>query len=471
MADILKVSTPLVEKVPVQPNRPVADPAVPFQLSELTKVIQTDAQSAMQQQSNTLNNKDDAPSILMDMLKDPSVTVSFLKNLFTLEEIINLIPVHNTVLTQEIEQLYTRLLISPEKIVEELTRQENSATSFRGELFDNLRALIKEMPTPEMKFAVVNLLKSLNGSKSQETILNSVANNLEYVAKSVKVNYPLSEKLLQLAAALRTESAPAAFTPLKDEILSALKEVEGSILFSPKLQKIVPLIIYNLSRFQDNPDYLKEASGALISVLSGDEKRELLAKLISREVNLLKFEPLEQSKVMDIIAKIVEKGVSNEQLASLVGDKFEKIIHSLLSSPCNYTPLLHFVVPVDTGEIRAFSEMWIDPFNEEDEEKEKSKSSSKSQDSIHLLAVFDVDGVGRLEAEIVTAGKNLRLSLFCPEIFVSAFSQIGSRIAPMIAASGYSLKETRVEKLARQRSLMEVFKNLPKRRTGIDVRV
>lgn len=470
MADILKVSMPLVEKVPIQPNKPIADPAVPFQLSELTKVIQTDAQNPMQQQGNTLANKDDAPSILMDMLKDPSVTVSFLKNMFMLEEIINLIPVHNTSLTQELEQLYTRLLISPEQIVQELERQESSATSFRGELFDQLRTLIKEMPTPEMKFAVINLLKSLNGSKSQETILNSVANNLEFVAKNVKVNHPLSEKLELLARALRTPNAPISFTGLKNEILAALKEVESSILFSPKLQKIVPLIIYNLSRFQDNPDYLKEASGALISVLSSDDKRELLSKLINREINLSKFAPVDQSKVMDVISKIIEKGVSDKQLASLVGDKFEKIIHSLLSSPCNYTPLLHFVLPVDTGDIKAFSEMWVDPFNEEEEDN-KSKSGSKAQDSIHLLAVFDVENIGRIEAEIITSGKNLQLALYCPEIFVSAFSQIGSKIAPMVAASGYSLKEARVEKMARQRSLMEVFKNLPKKRTGIDVRV
>ena len=163
MADILKISTPLIDnsKTTVQPGKQV-DPTQQFNLSEIDRVVQTNQQSEILKQHTGLLEQE-SPAILMNMLKDPSVTVSFLRNIYMLQEIIQLLPVNNSTLTQEIQQLFDSLLVDPKDVVSELIRQEQTSTAFKGELFDFLRNLLSQSPKPEMSYGIANLLKSING--------------------------------------------------------------------------------------------------------------------------------------------------------------------------------------------------------------------------------------------------------------------------------------------------------------------
>ena len=68
----------------------------------------------------------------MNLLKDPAVTVNYLKNIYMLEEIINLLPVNNNTVTQEIRQLFDALLIEPDHIVDELVDQEMRPPCLKG---------------------------------------------------------------------------------------------------------------------------------------------------------------------------------------------------------------------------------------------------------------------------------------------------------------------------------------------------
>ena len=52
------------------------------------------------------------------------------------------------------------------------------------------------------------------------------------------------------------------FDDLKRDMLSLFKEVENSILFSPKLAKVLSIATHNLSRFNDNELFFHEATAA-----------------------------------------------------------------------------------------------------------------------------------------------------------------------------------------------------------------
>ncbi|MEG2074296.1 MAG: antitoxin, partial [Angelakisella sp.] len=173
------------------------------------------------------------------------------------------------------------------------------------------------------------------------------------------------------------------------------------------------------------------------------------------------------SQVMQALSKLIGKEAAEEELSSASADKLDKIIHSLLSSPCNFTPLLHFIIPVQDEQLRAFAEMWIDP-NEENSEQDKD---GKPVPSTHMLIVFDVESIGKFEAELFVTGKKIGLNLFCPSEYVESFMQIGEQAAKLSANTEYSFGKIYVGKLERTRSLMDVFKTLPHRRTGIDVRI
>ncbi len=466
MADILKITTPLVNKNHIQPNKQATDPTVAFNIHDLNRVIKSDQKSELLGQNNILN-QENAPSILMNLLKDPSVTVSFLKNIFMLQEIIRLLPANNSTVTQEIHQLFDALLVEPDQIVAEMLSQENTSTAFKGELFNFLRQLLGAAPHPEMRQGVAALLKSLNGILSKHEILNSIANNLDYLTRSLESSKHLSGRLAALAAAFRQEDASKNFTSLKQELLAVLSEVENSILFSPKLAKLVPIVVYNLSRFNDNPDYLQETLLHLFTLMDSAEQKDQLLGLVR---GLLSGEghgkDQENSQVMNTQAQIIGRQADDQTITLLNADKIEKIIHSLLSSPCNFTPLLHFVVPVRYMDIKSFAEIWIDPNSAEGQAEAEREGSN-----IHMLIVFDIEGIGQFEAELLVRQQGVNLQLLCPAAYADTFGGIKDNLAQLIARCGYQSQGVNIGKLERPRSLMDVFKSLPHKRTGIDVKV
>ena len=464
MANILKISTPLIEKNPIQPNKQVADPTVPFNLSDISKVIKPAQQSEILKQNNGLIEREDAPTILMNMLKDPSVTVGFLKNIYMLEEIIKLLPVNNNVVSAEIEQLFNSLLVKPEQVSPELILQELATSSFKGELFDFLRQVVAQNPKQEIGYNVANLLKSLNMVETKEKMLGSIANTLSYLSESVKSSTNLSVKLQELSAKFTEPNALKNFPSLKGQVLELMQAVEQSILYTPKLQKIVPLLTYNLSRVNDNPDFLRESIAALITNMDSIPQKEKLAGLIKEFLTRDKVSDKKPSQVMDALIKIISKESAEESVNLLNAGKIEKIVHSLLSSPCNFTPLLHFIVPVQSFDMKTFAEIWVDPQDEE-------ASGKSGETGLHFMIVFDVDGIGQFEVEMFVNGQDIALKLLCPPAYVSEFSGFGEAVSGAIAGTRYRFNSVKVDKLEKHRSLMDVFKTLPHRRAGIDVTV
>lgn len=487
MADILKISTPLLDKAPVQPNKQVADPSIPFNLGDITKVVQTNQQSELLKQNNGMVEKDVSPNILMNLMKDPSVTVGFLRNIFMLQEIIKLLPVNNSTLTQEIQQLFDALLVEPEEIVAEMTRQEKTSTAFKGALFDFLRDLVAKVPKPEMRYGVANLLKAINSTLSRRNILDSVSNSLFFLGDSVKSSPALSDKLMQLSQEFRFSDAAQRFPQLKEQAMALLRDVEGSVLFSPRLQKVLPLIVYNLSRYNDNPDFLQDATTSLLTLVDGEPNKQKLMNLLYQFLTEDAKMPPENSRVIDVLAQIINKqtvagreerhgqlelmqgkSISEEDMQLLNSDKINKIVSSLLSSPCNFTPLLHFIIPVQAEEIRSFAELWIDP---NDDAEKGGRGREDQAENIHMLVVFDVDGIGRFEAELFVQHQDIALTLLCPPMYVSAFSGLSTDISRAALQSGFRFKNIKIDRLERPRSLMDVFKTLPHKRTGVDVKV
>ena len=119
MADILRVTSPVINKNIIQPDRAQKDPSVPFDMQEIRHITKNPSGSALLGQHNVFQ-KEAGAATLMNLLKDPAVTVNYLKNIYMLEEIISLLPVNNNTMTQEIRQLFHSLLINPDDIVGEL---------------------------------------------------------------------------------------------------------------------------------------------------------------------------------------------------------------------------------------------------------------------------------------------------------------------------------------------------------------
>ena len=480
MADILKITTPLVNRT--QSMEPKGDMALnsQFNLQEITKVVKTNPQTEILKQNNGLVEREETSALLMNMLKDPTVAAATLKNIFAMQEMIKLLPVNNKPFTEEIEQLFEQLMVSPEEIGTELVRQENDTCSFKGELFDFLRGELAERPEQkDLQTAVLAFLKSLTLTVSKREILGSVSNSLDFLSRSVAPSKALSAALAQLSAEYRAEGAEERFSALKRETLELFGQLEDNLLYSPKLEKVVSMALYNLSRFNDNPHYLRETTSFLLSQLYGDAKRENLLQLLQKHLDSVLAAQQQREEaarepnakpdsVMDVLAKIMNAQLKSDEPLIVNSEKMEKIIHSLLSSPCNFTPLLHYVVPVQYQDTQAFAEIWINPHGSEDDREHRGGAG---EDAVHMLLVFDVGGIGHFELELYVQQNTVVFSLLCPPAYVGAYRGMERDLRRCIRETEYQFGEIRFDKLERPRSLMDVFRSLPYKRTGVDVRV
>lgn len=446
-----------------------ADLSTQFPLQDVTRVVKPNSQSELLSQNNGMVQQEETSALLLNLLKDPSVTVSFLKSISAMEAMIRLLPANNNPFTQELEQMFGEMLVPYDQIASEMGKQENASTMFRGALFELLRKEILQNPNQtELKGATVSFLKALTLFSTRGEILGSVANSLRYLANNLFSSKSLSQKLDDLANRYEEGNTAPSFRELRQETLSALREVQDSILFSDKTDKVVKMVVYNLSRYNDNDDFLRESVSRLLQQLHGDGTREQFLQSLEVFLEQLKQQPKGQnSSAMGALTRMLERQTDSEELMAMNSEKVEKIIYSLLSSPCNFTPLLHFVLPVRYENLQSFAEIWINPNGEEDE-RERPSDGTKA---IHMLLSFEIDSIGHFELELFVREKTIDFSLFCPPAYTSVYGAMERDLRSCIGQSDYHIGEVRIERLERPRSLMDVFKSLPYKRTGVDVKI
>ncbi len=473
MPDILTVTTPVINQSQAVIPKPGMDPLNPFVITDPTRVVRTHNQSDLLRNNTGMDGRqNDSPVLLMNLLKDPAVAVTYLKNIFMLEETFKLLPQNNKTVTTEIEQLCQAIVVSSEHIKEELVKQEHGATGFRGELFDFLRNVSNNFrEKPAVLRAVANLLKSINNISSKGDILDSVSNSLNFLKSELESNPKLAPRLETLIAKFQSDDAVRIFPELKLETLSLVKDIESSLLYSPKFAKVLSIIVYNLSRYNDSMFYFNESSFRLRQMLP-PESQKVYIDLINQFSAMLKNGTFpikrnldDNSNVMDALVKMVYSQSVSEEINLTDSSKVDNILTSLLSSPCNFTPLLHFVIPLVQNDVKAFAEIWINPNSDEKDMPEGVKEGK------HFLLVIDVENVGRFEAEFFSHDNIIDFFLYCPSGYETHFEDMMRDLPSLIAKTDYKIGQTKLETLDTARSLMQVFKSLPYKRVGVDVKV
>lgn len=483
MADITRAATPITNRNIIQPSKESRNAnEVPFDFQDTSKVKQTTQNSDMQSQNNVLR-QDGSTTGFYEILHDAEISSAFLKNIFLLKEIVDILPLNNSTQTEEMQQLLDNLVLKPEEIAGEMMRQEDISTIFKGGFFDILRTLISQnteknqvQPDEAMQFrdAVANLLKALNNDSSKADIFKSVENNLEYLKEQVYASPKLTEELEKVITDIKdfakmteglenTKGMEQTFGQLKSQMFSVFGDVEKSILYSDELAKTMSMTTYNLSRVSMSEDGVTEAFAKLLGLIENDTDKENLTH------GLLKFlddkKLASESKTMNALTEILEKQVENPQLKMLNSDSMNKIIQSLLSSPCNFTPLLHYVIPVEYENVQASAEMWINPDGQEDMAEPTDKKCT------HMLIVFEIEDIGKFETELFVQDKNIDLNILCPKEYSDFYRNKLRDLRKDLSFSDYRLKNINVDKLEKPRSLIEVFKSLPLRRTGVNVTI
>ena len=470
MANIEKFATPINNRnisLPVKEQKTHDAEKTDFQ--NVSKVKGTLPDSEILKQNNKFIENQHGPAVFMNLLTDPKVTVGFMRSIMSMIDIVELLHMSSEAITKEMQQMFGEMILQPDEIADELVNQENASTAFKGPLFDFLRNLIGDGTDKDLKSAVIDVLKSVNSEKSSEDILRALSGSLEYLSNEMKPSRDLSNALMRLSGQFAEPDAAEIFSDIKHQVLDLMFDIENSVLYSERTSKLIAMIRYNISRFNLDPDFLTNSVNRLMTMLSDDEKSEFL-QLLYDHLAIYESREREQflsdSKVMNTITDILKMQSENKDIKEMNPDSVESIIHSILSSPGNFTPLLHFIIPVEYEDISSFAELWIDP-----DEKDEESGDRYPERCIHMYIAFDIDRLGKMEAEFIVRNKNIDLKLFCDPEVTDYISEYTKDIRKSVNNTDYKINEISIVPSSKTRSLVDIFEGLSIKRNGLNVKI
>lgn len=283
MAQIPQINNPITAKNYNYSPRQQDENTEPFDIVRLTGASAAgNSADAGTRSRLEMGNRDLIP-LSVQIAKDPTMAVETLKDLLNVEVLNQALITGHTELYGDLENLAKELYVTPEELVQEIQNQEQQNTMFSGhEFYDVLREVAQTTTDTDTRELIGNLLKSLNFAQNKNEILGALRANLKFLSDYYAPNEKLSAKLLNLSQQWGAQDADKYFDYLKGETLNILKDVSGSLLNDDKTQMLIPLIVHNLSRYNNSPYMCKEYFNLLLTQISSGTLRESLKNSFNR---------------------------------------------------------------------------------------------------------------------------------------------------------------------------------------------
>lgn len=662
MAQIPQINNPITAKNYNYSSRPMDPNTEPFDIVKLTGVQGSGNSSASGTRSRLeMGNRELIP-LQVQVAKDPTLAVETLKDLLNIEVLNQALINGHTELYGKLEDLAASLYVKPEELVEEIQNQEQQNTMFSGhEFYDVLREVAKTTTDPTTKELIGNLLKSINFAQNKNEILGALRANMKFLSEYFSPNEKLSAKLLNLSQEWGADDAEKYFDYLKGETLTVLKDVSGSLLNDERTQMLIPLIVHNLSRYNNSPYMCREYFSLLMSRISSGTLRESLKNSFNRlysaifnkekmtspqnqqgrtteeqtvplanyttnssqnqplsgnsteknstftadsdkiqrndentpaEISenaedepdvpeltgyhrylnesmsqksfmtLLRqsgynieqqlaaysrgkqtgFQTLENlvkglfaedetgeyaqqfsqdfsklhtiqevidklnemlrampdmpirerlygafvdvidkmalknelpqhgvrppvSSTLDSLTDFIQENINHPALKSLDSFNAANLLQSLLNAPGVFTPLAHYILPLDVDGTKAFGELWVD--NDEN----NPNNTPGTQRNYHLFLTFDIESIGRFEVDLYALGDEVNLALLYPPRFEKQIEPMKDRINKVVRNVGYTTRTFETAPLKTPHNLTEIFPKILDKRTTLNTRV
>ena len=171
------------------------------------------------------------------------------------------------------------------------------------------------------------------------------------------------------------------------------------------------------------------------------------------------------SSTLDNLTDFIQTNINNPALKSLDSFNASNLLQSLLNAPGVFTPLAHYILPLEVANTRAFGELWVD--NDEN----NPNNTPGTQRNYHLFLTFDVESIGRFEIDMYALGEDVNLSLLYPPRFEREIEPMKDRVNKIIRNIGYRAQNFETAPLKKPHNLVEVFPKITDKRITLNKRV
>ena len=350
-------------------------------------------------------------------------------------------------------------------IIHNLSRY-NTNNGMLKESFANLLAYIpSDDMRRELSVAFGNLLKKIFSKKqlSEMSDIPDSYNNTLNQSENQDYLSIFDNKAEKLSLSLFIKSH------LSDE--SYLAELD---LSRDKLEflsrQIIPAVHRDFQGIKDMAalvDYLNEILREMPDIPQRDTLFEFFTNIVNEMAQRKELPPSSNipsaPSTLDKLTDFIGKNINHEAIQSLDDFNASNLLQSLLNAPGVFTPLAHYILPLQIEDTKAFGELWVD--NDEN----NPNNTPVGQKNYHLFLTFDVESIGRFEVDMYALGENINLSLLYPEKFGFKIKKLSDKIDLIIRNIGYKPAKFETAVLRKPHVLTEVFPKIIDRRKGLNV--
>ncbi|MEG0614682.1 MAG: hypothetical protein RR540_02920 [Oscillospiraceae bacterium] len=338
-------------------------------------------------------------------------------------------------------------------------------------LKDGLQGLLNTLTNPDLKEALTSAFSEYVSNLDLPSDIKS--QNLpkafaEILAQSNQMNETVSElgKAINKASA---ETNSASLTTLLNNISSengtaSLKEILN-LLLPKNMQPPLNSVFDEFDTTKDLNLLLNRLSTLLDKIEPMDIKIPLAQKMNEVLTQLAKSEGVQYSppNSMENLVTFLSKNINDTAFRSLNLFSQNTAIENLLTAPGVFTPLLHYLVPLQIEDTRAYGELWLD--------NEAGVLDEEEKDGVHIFLNFSVENVGDFELEVMTRSTDLSATLLCPPNLEKNFLKMRENISRIVAVNGYSPRDMTIGPLVKKRNLVDVFPRIREKRVGLNVKI
>lgn len=279
-----------------------------FDLGNQTQIVKTNERSEQGQQ----NLKDDSGSVLMqspsNTVKTPSAALNAAKELISREAISLIREAYGTDTLNKVTEFASEVMQSPESLAGDMVSQQKNATIYGDRMWGVLKDIIDMTGSEAMKNGLADFAKAVSDAASKDEILRSLSASFRFLAGECAPGKAVADELNAAANALSGADAAENFGALKSTLLQLLSYTEKSLLLNDDTKNLLPLIVHTMSRFNDNPDSIRDSFEALLSLSEN-------ISLSAAQLEALGLDP--NSTLGDNLSALFDKFIQkNEYLSS-----------------------------------------------------------------------------------------------------------------------------------------------------------
>ena len=273
MAEILKITSPIkvdnrINNMPKkQPTDRIFDLLNPVSKGQkiIPKLQKTEGEGPKQTLLQNLNKE-----ILLPLLRGTTTQSDAMRKL-----------INRSVLQESISGVLAdgtldKIFLKPHELLGELLQREKGETIFKGEFFDSLRLLARMEGQPNLKEAIVNLLKFFDGYVNQdyslESILKLSQNLLKSLPKSQAQLIQSQVETLRVRMQGDVKDFKELNTFLKNSFIPALGSLIKGFQYSEKTRDQVLAIVHHIVHYDKADGSRLEKAVTLL----GDELKQIM---------------------------------------------------------------------------------------------------------------------------------------------------------------------------------------------------